>query len=184
MLLYLSVGNAPVAQPVEHMTFNHGVRSSILRWITTQVPNGVRHLFFIFLAGTDMYSKKAKITQAIYEAALPLCFTLVSSIDTDVNVVLLFALFVLFYCVPLIFTSYKLSHGADDSVRSCILHSLLFLLLPFSISAIVTDIFVSVIAGAQSWSGMTSFILILSAILVTLVFWVKYVLDKKFNNRP
>ena len=32
----------PLAQPAEHMTFNHGVRSSILRWVTRkQIPSGV-----------------------------------------------------------------------------------------------------------------------------------------------
>ena len=47
MLLYLGceidesvlqIQVAPVAQPVEHMTFNHGVRSSILRRSTSQKP--------------------------------------------------------------------------------------------------------------------------------------------------
>ncbi len=149
------------------------------------MPNGVRHLFFfITKAVTNMYSKKAKITQAIYEAALPLCFTLVSSVDTDINVVFLFSLFVLFYCIPLIVTSYKLSRGAEESVKNCVIHDLLYVLLPFFASAILIDIAVSVIAGAQSWSGMTSFILIFASILITIVFWVKYIIDKKFNSRP
>ena len=47
MLLYLGceidesvlqIQVAPVAQPVEHMTFNHGVRSSILRRSTSENP--------------------------------------------------------------------------------------------------------------------------------------------------
>ena len=86
-----------------------------------------------------MYSKKAKITQAVFEASLPVCFTLVSSFDLDINVVYLFALFILFDCVPFFCTSYKLSRGADFSVKSCIVHDLLFVFLPFFVSAILTD---------------------------------------------
>ena len=37
---------APLAQPVEHMTFNHGVRSSILRWSTR--PRFARTSVFSF----------------------------------------------------------------------------------------------------------------------------------------
>ena len=39
----------PLAQKVEHMTFNHGVRSSTLRWIT--IPQALRKkCFFLFPA--------------------------------------------------------------------------------------------------------------------------------------
>ena len=34
-------GNAPLAQPVEHMTFNHGVRSSILRRSTNGIATAI-----------------------------------------------------------------------------------------------------------------------------------------------
>ncbi len=131
-----------------------------------------------------MYSKKAKITQAIFEASLPACFTLVSSFNLDMNVVYLFALFILFYCVPFLFTSYKLRNGADVSVKSCVLHDLLFVFLPFFCSALLTDVVVAFFSGGQSWNGMTSLIFIIASVIITLVFWLKYLLDKKFNNRP
>ena len=37
--------NDSLAQPVEHMTFNHGVRSSILRWVTTKKAHRFGVLF-------------------------------------------------------------------------------------------------------------------------------------------
>ena len=139
---------------------------------------------FLFLSVVRMYSKKSKISQAVYEFALPVCFTLVSSFDGELNAVYLFAIFSLFYCIPLIHTSYKLTKGTKCSVKTCVLHDLLYVLLPFCVSAVVTDVLVSFFAGAQSWSGMTSFIFILSSVLLTLVFWIKYFIDIKFNNRP
>ena len=40
---------APLAQKVEHMTFNHGVRSSTLRWSTkSEIQMKSRIIFFIF----------------------------------------------------------------------------------------------------------------------------------------
>ncbi len=33
---YRAAKNDPLAQAVEHMTFNHGVRGSIPRWITKE----------------------------------------------------------------------------------------------------------------------------------------------------
>ena len=131
-----------------------------------------------------MYSKKAKLTQAVFEALLPVCFTLVSSFNLDMNVVYLFALFIFFYCVPFFCTSHKLRGGADVSVKSCVFHDLLFVFLPFSVSALLTDVVVAVVSGAQSWNGMTSLILIIASVIITSVFWIKYLLDKKFNNRP
>ena len=131
-----------------------------------------------------MYSRKAKITQAVYEALLPVFFTLVSSFDLDINVVYLFALFILFYCVPFFYTSFKLKNGAEDTVKSCVLRDLLFVFLPFSVSAVIMDIVVSVVSGAQSWNGMTALIFVIASVIITLVFWLKYILDKKFNNRP
>ena len=38
-------GNAPLAQKVEHMTFNHGVRSSTLRWSTKRRVSFETRLF-------------------------------------------------------------------------------------------------------------------------------------------
>ncbi len=38
MVLYCG-SNDSLAQPVEHMTFNHGVWSSILQWVTKQKRN-------------------------------------------------------------------------------------------------------------------------------------------------
>ena len=131
-----------------------------------------------------MYSKKAKITQAVFEALLPVCFTLISSFNLDINVVYLFALFILFYCVPFFYTSYKLRHGADDTIKSCVIHDLLFVFLPFSVSAVLTDVAVSVFSGGQSWTGMASLIFVIASVIITLIFWLKYLLDKKFNNRP
>ena len=131
-----------------------------------------------------MYSKKAKITQAVFEALMPICFTVVSSFNFDINVVYLFALFILFYCVPFFCTSYKLRRGADVSVKSCIVHDLLCVFLPFFISSIHTDVIVSVCSGGQSWTGMASLIFVIASVIITLIFWLKYLLDKKFNNRP
>ena len=34
MVKYISSANDPLAQSVEHLTFNQGVRSSSLRWVT------------------------------------------------------------------------------------------------------------------------------------------------------
>ena len=52
MLLYLSAGNAPVAQPVEHMTFNHGVRSSILRRSTNGIATAIPFFYYIYAAAS------------------------------------------------------------------------------------------------------------------------------------
>ena len=41
--------NDPLAQPAEHMTFNHGVRSSILRWITKQKRHPFGCLFYFII---------------------------------------------------------------------------------------------------------------------------------------
>ncbi len=131
-----------------------------------------------------MYSKKANITQAVYEALLPVIFTLVSSLDLDINAVYLFALFMLFYCVPFFYTSFKLVRGNEVKIKACILHDLLFVFLPFVVSAVLTDVFVSLVFGAQSWTGMTCFIFMFASSLLTIIFWLKYLLDKKFNNRP
>ena len=38
---------APVAQKVEHMTFNHGVRSSTLRWITKTKATAIAVAFVL-----------------------------------------------------------------------------------------------------------------------------------------
>ncbi len=50
-----AVADDPLAQPVEHMTFNHGVRSSNLRWITkqpnTQVFGCFRNLIQFYITG-------------------------------------------------------------------------------------------------------------------------------------
>ncbi len=131
-----------------------------------------------------MYSKRSKIAQAVYESALPVCFTLVSSFEGALNAVYLFAIFSLFYCIPLIYTSYKLSKGTAFTIKSCIIHDSLYVLLPFCVSAVLTDIIVSFLSGAQSWSGMTALIFVISSVLLTLVFWLKYSIDKKMNNRP
>ena len=40
---------APLAQMVEHMTFNHGVRSSSLRWSTKKTEMLLRFGLFAFL---------------------------------------------------------------------------------------------------------------------------------------
>ena len=34
MVIYIGNAHDPLAQPVEHLTFNQGVRSSNLRWVT------------------------------------------------------------------------------------------------------------------------------------------------------
>ncbi len=131
-----------------------------------------------------MYSKNSKIAQAVYEACLPVCFTLVASFKASPDAVFLFAFFSLFYCIPLIYTSYKLTKGTHVRIKECILHDLLWVLLPYCLSAFVTDIFVSFLSGAQSWSGMTALVLIISSVLLTLTFWLKYIIDVKLNNRP
>ena len=141
-------------------------------------------VLFLLQTVINMYNKKAKITQAVYEAALPVCFTVVSSLNIDINVALLFFLFLLFFCIPMVYTSFKLSKGFEISIKECIIHDLVYVLLPFIVSALVVDICVSVISGAQSWTGMTAFILVFSALLITAVFWLKYLIDKKLNNRP
>ena len=38
----------PLAQPAEHLTFNQGVRSSNLRWITSKTSTLVGVLFFYY----------------------------------------------------------------------------------------------------------------------------------------
>ena len=131
-----------------------------------------------------MYSKRSKIAQAVYEFTLPVCFTLVSSFEGALNAVYLFAIFSLFYCIPLIYTSYKLSKGAAFTIKSCIIHDSLCVLLPFCVSSVLTDITVSFLFGAQSWSGMTALVFVISSVLLTPIFWLKYFIDKKINNRP
>ncbi len=44
-----TVTNDPLAQMAEHMTFNHGVRSSTLRWVTKE--NGYRVAISVFFVG-------------------------------------------------------------------------------------------------------------------------------------
>ena len=50
MVKYVGSANDPLAQPVEHLTFNQGVRSSNLRWIT-KIPETpcVSGIFFALL---------------------------------------------------------------------------------------------------------------------------------------
>ena len=37
MILFFPLRDDPLAQPVEHLTFNQGVRSSNLRWVTKKI---------------------------------------------------------------------------------------------------------------------------------------------------
>ncbi len=53
MLLYIGVLDAPLAQTVEHLTFNQGVRSSNLRWSTTQKTLSFDRAFCFKISGTD-----------------------------------------------------------------------------------------------------------------------------------
>ena len=48
MVKYIGSANDPLAQSVEHLTFNQGVRSSSLRWVTKKchTPLGVWHFLF------------------------------------------------------------------------------------------------------------------------------------------
>lgn len=46
----------PLAQKVEHMTFNHGVRSSTLRWIT--IPQALRKKCFFLFPSVLTFSAK------------------------------------------------------------------------------------------------------------------------------
>ena len=82
MVLYIGSANTldPLAQTVEHLTFNQGVRSSSLRWVTKTKKNidevGV---FFCFIqvaglvcnhASACMESPKAYgITEGVFSAA-------------------------------------------------------------------------------------------------------------------
>ena len=55
MVLYCG-SNDSLAQPVEHMTFNHGVWSSILQWVTRK-KHFVRSAFFVICCSkTDIVS--------------------------------------------------------------------------------------------------------------------------------
>ena len=53
---YILVANqyAPLAQKVEHMTFNHGVRSSTLRWSTKPVAFATGFFFFLMMLGVKL----------------------------------------------------------------------------------------------------------------------------------
>ena len=60
MILYIGAFEKsaydPLAQMVEHMTFNHGVRSSTLRWITINLgvaQLGARYLGVVEAAGSS-----------------------------------------------------------------------------------------------------------------------------------
>ena len=56
----------PLAQSAEHMTFNHGVRSSNLRWLTKQKKNPYRILFlFIYELCGDSNSERAVAVKKI-----------------------------------------------------------------------------------------------------------------------
>ena len=57
-IIFKHEGNAPLAQPVEHMTFNHGVRSSILRWSTRPRFARASVFSFIFFEIFHYFSKK------------------------------------------------------------------------------------------------------------------------------
>ena len=53
--LFISIiytcGYDPLAQLAEHLTFNQGVRSSNLRWVTIKVSTNRRDLFFMVRYG-------------------------------------------------------------------------------------------------------------------------------------
>ena len=54
----------PLAQSVEHLTFNQGVRSSNLRWITKEKPNSYKPCncwVFSFFEGVIQGREKSKI---------------------------------------------------------------------------------------------------------------------------
>ena len=57
MVEYIGIANDPLAQSVEHLTFNQGVRSSSLRWVT---KNGLKTMFsgrFLFLSEAPLKIK-------------------------------------------------------------------------------------------------------------------------------
>ncbi len=86
MIIYLGVKKiAPLAQMVEHMTFNHGVRSSTLRW-STKKPRPVGRGFLFSLTdkapGRDFLFKHCrrriksdKSFQLVYCRALNIALT-------------------------------------------------------------------------------------------------------------
>ncbi len=51
----------PLAQSVEHLTFNQGVRSSNLRWITTEEPTKILFVGSLF---TETRAVMAKLADA------------------------------------------------------------------------------------------------------------------------
>ena len=51
MVEYIGIANDPLAQSVEHLTFNQGVRSSSLRWVTKKaLETFVSEAFLIFIS--------------------------------------------------------------------------------------------------------------------------------------
>ena len=53
MWYHILVSNDPSAQTVEHLTFNQGVRSSSLRWVTNKKSTMQRIVLFLLLYSTD-----------------------------------------------------------------------------------------------------------------------------------
>ena len=49
MWYHILVSNDPLAQTVEHLTFNQGVRSSSLRWVTNKKAQRIALCFFVAL---------------------------------------------------------------------------------------------------------------------------------------
>ena len=153
---------------------------------TGRIGFGLSSFFFtveLTEASYDMTKKKLNITKLCFAVCVPVAFTVLSSFDTDLPVVYLFALALLGYTVPLILTSVCIKKGEINALRHALVSDLLFLFVPFVSSALVTDIVVSLISGSGSWTGMAALTLILMAVMMTGVFWIKYVVDIKRNSR-
>ena len=82
LLEYISVRFDPVAQLAEHMTFNHGVRSSILRWVTIKRVSK-RILVFILFRTPDTLWPWACGCRVPRRASRPSLNTLPRSVVTE-----------------------------------------------------------------------------------------------------
>ena len=74
-IIYKYDSDAPLAQKVEHMTFNHGVRSSTLRWSTKKTSFKRNSSFFILSHTVSSHPPQSKLAYRpfeIFRAEIPL----------------------------------------------------------------------------------------------------------------
>ena len=64
MVKYIGSANDPLAQSVEHLTFNQGVRSSSLRWVTKKARETFVSRAFLICFTTERAGLRQELMRA------------------------------------------------------------------------------------------------------------------------